>query len=131
MKPGLKVTIGVIAGILVCTGLLVIIMFGIAVTRCGKYDKSSREFVDTAVSGIISAWDYAVFCQYSHPDMPSSVSKEWFENRLVSPTEKQLGKFVSCDSSKGEAKISTVNGKTTISGEYTFNMKSDKFELRK
>jgi hypothetical protein len=157
MKLGFKIAIGVVVGILVILGLLVVILLGVGFSQGGTHDKISKEFVDTTIPKIISEWDYDIFCQYSHSDMPSSVSKEMFEEKLTLPIKTQLGKFVSYDSSTGEATIKNINGKTTIEAKYeskvTFengnatittqlinindnwvitnlNIKSDKFELK-
>ena len=119
MKRGIKITIGIFIGIFTILGLLIAILIGVAAISGGKYDKSSKEFVDTIIPKIISEWDYSIFIEFSHPDMPSSVSREIFENRIVLPIKNQLGNFISYDSSEGEATIRNINGKTTIDAKYS------------
>jgi hypothetical protein len=126
MKLGLKIIIGVLGGILVTLGLVVVILFGVAVTQGGKYDKTSKEFVDTSIPKIISEWDYATFCKYSHDDMPLTVSQKDFDDKFVFPIKTQLGKFISYDSSDGEAIINSTNGKTTIKAEYASEVTFEK-----
>jgi hypothetical protein len=101
MKLGLKITIGVFVGLFVIVGLLAVVLLGAVFTQGGKHDENSKEFVDATIPKIVSEWDYSVFCQYAHPDMPSTVSIEEFEEKLVFPIKSQLGEFVSYDSSEG------------------------------
>ena len=115
MKRGIKITIGILIGIFSVLGILI----GVAAIGGGKYDKSSKEYVETIIPKIISEWDYSTFIEYSHPNMSSSVDKENFENKIVTPIKNQLGEFISYNSSEGEATIRNINGKTSIDAKYS------------
>jgi hypothetical protein len=119
MKGFLKIFLMVIGSLV----LILAIIIGCVAIFSGNYKKTSKEFVDSNVPKILTAWDYATFCQFAHPDLIKLISVDEYLNKILTPIGNQLGEFVEYVSSDGGTTITKTATENLIKAEYVSNVK--------